>query len=56
MSESAKIVLNGNEYELPVIEGTENEKGIDISSLRGVTGGYITLDPGFKNRFTITRL
>ncbi|MFT5779944.1 MAG: citrate synthase [Crocinitomicaceae bacterium] len=49
MSEIAKIELGGNSYELPVIEGTENESGIDISKLRGATGGYITLDPGFKN-------
>jgi len=49
MSETAKIELNGNSYELPIVEGTENEKGIDISKLRGGTGGYITLDPGFKN-------
>lgn len=49
MSEIAKIELGGKVYELPVIEGTENEKGIDISSLRGVSGGYITLDPGYKN-------
>ena len=49
MSEIAKIELDGNSYELPVIEGTENEKGIDISKLRAGTGGYITLDPGYKN-------
>jgi citrate synthase len=36
-------------FELPITEGTENEKGIDISKLRAETGGYITLDPGFKN-------
>ena len=49
MSEIAKLELDGTSYELPVVEGTENEKGIDISKLRGATGGYITLDPGFKN-------
>lgn len=49
MSETAKFELDGNSYELPVIEGTENEKGIDISKLRGSSNGYITLDPGFKN-------
>jgi len=48
MSEIAKIELDGKVYELPVITGTENEKAIDISSLRGQSG-YITLDPGFKN-------
>jgi len=49
MSEIAKIELGGTSYEFPIVEGTENEKGIDISKLRGVTGGYITIDPGFKN-------
>ena len=49
MSEIAKIELGGQSYELPVVEGTEQEKGIDIGKLRGTTGGYITLDPGFKN-------
>tara|TARA_R110001592_G_scaffold63785_1_gene195664 strand:- start:3696 stop:4979 length:1284 start_codon:yes stop_codon:yes gene_type:complete len=48
MSEVAKLELNGKTYEFPVIEGTENEKAIDITKLRGATG-YITIDPGFKN-------
>jgi len=48
MSQSAKIALDGNEIELPVVEGTENEKAIDISKLRNSTG-YITLDEGFVN-------
>jgi citrate synthase len=53
MSEIAKIELDGKVYEFPVIEGTENEKAIDISSLRGKTG-YITIDPGFKNTGSCT--
>jgi citrate synthase len=48
MSETAKIILEGKEYELPVIIGTENEKAIDISKLLDTTG-YITIDSGFKN-------
>lgn len=48
MSDKATINLGGESYELPVIIGTENEKAIDISKLRGQSG-YITLDPGFKN-------
>ena len=48
MSEIAKIELDGKVYELPVIEGSENEKAIDISKLRDLTG-YITLDTGYKN-------
>ena len=39
---------NNKEAELPVIVGTENERGIDISRLRSETG-YITLDPGYAN-------
>jgi len=48
MSENAKLSFDGNEYTLPVIEGTENEKAVDISKLRGESG-LITIDPGFKN-------
>ncbi len=48
MSEKAKLILQGKEYEFPVILGSENEKAIDISSLRAKTG-YITLDPGYVN-------
>lgn len=48
MDEIARIEIDGKSIELPVITGTENEKAIDISALRGQTG-YITLDRGFKN-------
>lgn len=48
MSETAKIIIGDKTIELPIITGTENEKAIDISSLRGLTG-YITYDPGYKN-------
>lgn len=48
MSEKAKVILEGKEYEFPVVTGSENEKAIDISSLRAKTG-YITLDPGYVN-------
>lgn len=48
MSEIAKISFDGKEYELPVIEGSENEKAVDIAKLRGESG-LITLDPGYKN-------
>ena len=48
MSETARLILNGEEYEFPVIEGSEQEKAIDVSKLRAQTG-YITLDYGFKN-------
>lgn len=48
MSEVATIAVNGKTVELPVITGTENEKAIDISKLRDLTG-VITLDTGYKN-------
>ena len=48
MSENAKIILDGETHEFPIVVGTENEKAIDISKLRASTG-YITLDYGFKN-------
>lgn len=48
MSEKAKISIEGKEFELPVITGSEGEKAIDISKLRALSG-YITIDPGFKN-------
>ncbi len=48
MSETAKISIEGKEFELPVITGSEGEKAIDISKLRSMSG-YITIDPGFKN-------
>ncbi|MBJ2175075.1 citrate synthase [Aureibaculum sp. A20] len=49
MSEKATLAINGKSYEFPVVKGTEDELGIDISSLRTSTDGVITLDPGFKN-------
>ncbi len=49
MTKIATLEINGNKYEFPIIEGTQNEFGIDIKTLRGVTGGVTTLDPGFKN-------
>jgi citrate synthase len=48
MSNTAEIKVDGKTMVLPVIEGTENEKAIDISSLR-TDSGVITIDPGFKN-------
>jgi citrate synthase len=48
MEQTAKLVLDGDTFELPIIEGTEGEKAIDISRLRQETG-LITLDPGYAN-------
>ncbi|MCH1473737.1 MAG: citrate synthase [Bacteroidia bacterium] len=48
MSETAKINIHGKETELPLIVGSENELGIDLSKLRAETGA-VTLDFGYKN-------
>ena len=49
MSKIATLEIDGKKYEFPLIEGTENEVAINIKTLRGVTGGVTTIDPGFKN-------
>jgi len=48
MSDFAEIIYDGKSYQLPVVEGSEGEKAIDISKLRSTTG-LITIDKGFKN-------
>ena len=44
----AKLILDGEEHEYPVLTGTENEKAIDLRKLRSETG-YITFDEGYGN-------
>ncbi len=48
MARKALLSFEGKQIELPVIEGTEGELGIDITQLRSQTG-LITLDPGFSS-------
>jgi citrate synthase len=48
MSEKAILKIDGKEYELPVLTGSENEKAIDITKLRQLTG-YVTIDSGYLN-------
>lgn len=48
MEKTAKLIIEGKEYSLPVITGTNGEKAIDISTLRS-TAGVIALDPGLAN-------
>jgi citrate synthase len=48
MSDKAKLTIDGNDYELPVIRGSEGETGIDITTLRG-SSKAITIDNGFMN-------
>jgi len=46
--ESVRINIGKQELELQVVEGSEGEKGVDISNLRAKTG-LTTLDPAFMN-------
>lgn len=48
MSDSVKLTYQDTTFEFQLVEGSENEKGIDIKSLRAQTG-LITYDPGYKN-------
>jgi citrate synthase len=48
MSNFAEIILDGKTYQLPIVEGSEGEKAIDINKLRDLSG-YVTLDSGYKN-------
>jgi len=48
MKETAKLIYKDKSIELPIIEGTFKEIGIDISKLRASTG-FVTFDPGFVN-------
>ena len=45
---TAKLILEGQEYEFPVVVGSEGEVGIDCTKLRPNTKA-ITVDPGFGN-------
>ena len=53
MGDSAKLLYNNRELELPVITGTEHESAVDISKLRAATG-LITMDEGYVNTGSTT--
>jgi citrate synthase len=48
MAKTAELILNGKSYKFPIVEGTENEIAVDISTLLEDSGA-ITLDLGYKN-------
>ncbi|HPB31223.1 MAG TPA: citrate/2-methylcitrate synthase, partial [Candidatus Sumerlaeota bacterium] len=48
MTEKAKLIIDGKEYELPMFEGTEGERAIDITRLRAETG-CVAFDPSYAN-------
>ncbi|MBN8549825.1 MAG: citrate synthase [Deltaproteobacteria bacterium] len=48
MANTAELKLSDQTVQLPIVEGSEGEKAVDISTLRQKTG-YITLDPAYVN-------
>jgi citrate synthase len=48
MTDIATLRYKGQDYDLPVIVGTQNEAAVDISKLRA-RSGLITLDNGYGN-------
>ena len=48
MDKIAELKLDGKTHKFPVVEGTEQERGIVIAALRNETG-YITLDDCYGN-------
>jgi citrate synthase len=48
VAERTHIQVDGTTLELPIVVGSENERGLDISQLRAKTG-TVTIDPGFMN-------
>ena len=53
VGEVARLTIGDSEIELPVVEGTEQERALDISKLRAATGA-ITLDEGYVNTGSAT--
>jgi len=47
----AQLSFDGKEYDLPIVEPTIGNSGLNISKLRG-TSGDVTYDPGFANTAT----
>jgi citrate synthase len=48
MPENAVLIIGDRKIELPILEGTEGERAIDVTRLREQTG-LVTYDPSFGN-------
>ena len=48
MADTARLILDDGEIDLPVVVGSEQERAVDIGALRAQSG-YITLDEGYGN-------
>jgi len=53
MADEVELRFDDQSIELPIVEGTEGERAIDIRKLRNETG-LITLDPGYANTGSCT--
>jgi citrate synthase len=53
VSDKAELKLKDTSFEAPIIVGSENERALDIASLRNKTG-LVTLDPAFMNTASTT--
>ena len=53
MPEMAELRVGDQIIELPIVEGSEGERAVDISELRAKTG-LVTLDPGYGNTGSCT--
>ena len=51
--EKAELHFEGKKFDFPIIEGSEQEKAVDIKDLRARTG-LITLDSGYSNTGSCT--
>ncbi|NLB07809.1 MAG: citrate (Si)-synthase, partial [Desulfobulbaceae bacterium] len=47
-SGTAELIIDGRSYQLPLIEGMEGDRAIDIRGLLKNTG-YTVFDTGYKN-------
>ena len=45
---TAELIIDGRSYQLPLIEGMEGDRAIDIRGLLKNTG-YTVFDTGYKN-------
>ncbi|MEL7263970.1 MAG: citrate synthase [Planctomycetota bacterium] len=52
-AEMVRLIVGDTEIEMPVVIGSEGERGIDIAALRRETG-LVTLDEGFVNTGSTT--
>jgi citrate synthase len=52
-AKNARLLIDGRDIELPIVQGTEFERAVDISRLRK-DAGVVTLDEGYVNTGSVT--